>query len=201
MYQLGWYLRLYQDLFRNDQQSPLELLQNFLTIPLIFSVTALQWSNATCELAPSQPNCADFSMPDNMSVTASAAKSASRFMGVKWVIVLFIAVGTFVVMCPGALLAWIISRREALPFDPSNYPDKDAMSLFGSGQGAHQSNSSGSFIYRPLNFERQKIRLRADVHGQQLVLHIRDDQREQEGVELVEASSRAGVAQAQERGV
>lgn len=36
MFMLGWILRLYQDRFRNGQQSPLALLHNFLTIPLQF---------------------------------------------------------------------------------------------------------------------------------------------------------------------
>ena len=47
LFQLGFVLRLTQDDFSDDKESPLNLLRGFLTIPIQFSTIAWQWVNAT----------------------------------------------------------------------------------------------------------------------------------------------------------
>ena len=133
MFQLGWYLRLYQDRFPDDQKNPLALLQNFISIPLLFAVTALQWSNATCELDPGQQGCTNFSMPDNLQTTASPATIDPRFLGELWPIALFMGIGSLVLLWHGAILAWIILHPSPLRHVPSDFPDEDTISPVGSG--------------------------------------------------------------------
>jgi hypothetical protein len=133
MFQLGWYLRLYQDRFTDDQKNPLALLQNFISIPLLFTVTALQWANATCELDPRQQGCTDFSMPDNLRTTASPATIDPRFLGEPWPVALFMGIGSLVLLWHGAILALIILHPSPLRHVPSDFPDKDTISPIGSG--------------------------------------------------------------------
>src|SRR5277367_886335 len=47
LFQIGWGLRLSQDDFPDDKDSPLNFLRGFLTIPIQFSTVAWQFVNAT----------------------------------------------------------------------------------------------------------------------------------------------------------
>ena len=129
MFSLGWYLRLYQDRFHDDKETPSALLRNFLTIPLQFATTALQWSNATC---PSPLlGCEKFPMPLNLTASATSAQIQHRFKGKLWTLVLFMAIGGAVVVWIGSMLGWILVHKDPLRFNPSGVPDLDFASLAG----------------------------------------------------------------------
>jgi hypothetical protein len=131
MYSLGWYLRLYEDDFSGDQQNPMFLLENFLTIPLLFSITAFQWANATCQGLEQQTFC-DFIMPSNLITNASAASISYRFMGQPWTVYVFYAVGAVALLWPGCILGWIVLHKSMLKFKPSGFPPIDAALYSGS---------------------------------------------------------------------
>lgn len=129
MYELGWYLRLYEDQFRDDWQDPLNLLQNFLTIPIQFSTTALQFSNATLQAI--SPGSGIFSMPPELEATASAAQITPRFTGQLWAVCTFIAICSALVLWAGCILWWILFNKTRLLTDPSAFPEWDIVSKSG----------------------------------------------------------------------
>jgi hypothetical protein len=126
--QLGWYLRLYEDRFSDDGQSPLNLLQNFLTVPIQFSTTALQFSNAT--LQAEFPGSDIFQIPSDLETTASAAQITPRFIGQLWTVCVFIAICSVLVLYAGCILGWILFQ-EPLLTDPSAFPEFDILSKSG----------------------------------------------------------------------
>jgi len=129
MFMLGWSLRLYQDRFNPDRQNRLNLLQNFLTIPLQFGTTAFQSANTTCQ-SP-HPNCATFLMPQNLTANASSAQIQHQFRGKHWTMALFMAIGGAVVLWAGSVLGWILVHKDPLRFIPSGIPDLDSATLSG----------------------------------------------------------------------
>ena len=126
--ELGWYLRLYEDRFSDDEQSPLNLLQNFLTVPIQFSTTALQFSNAT--LQAEFPGIDIFPIPSDLETTASAAQITPRFIGQLWTVCVFIAICSVLVLYAGCILGWILFQ-EPLLTDPSAFPEFDILSKSG----------------------------------------------------------------------
>ena len=154
LFSLGWYLRLYEDRFSKDQQSPLFLLKNFLTIPLLFSVTAYQWSNATCQSLPQQLwsnlNCKDFPMPDTLLTNASATNISYRFVGQHWTMYVFYAVGGIMVLWPGCMLLWILLQKPTLKFISSGFPPVDAALYSGNNASNQQGTQSFSHIVERL---------------------------------------------------
>jgi hypothetical protein len=128
MFELGWYLRLYKDQFGDDGQSPLNQLRNFLTIPIQFSTTALQFSNAT--LQAEYPGTGIFQMPSDLETTASAAQITPRFIGQLWTVCVFVAISSVLVMWAGCILGWILFQKPLLT-DPSAFPELDIVSQSG----------------------------------------------------------------------
>jgi hypothetical protein len=128
MYELGWYLRLYQDEFGDDGQSPLNLLQNFLTIPIQFSTTALQFSNATLQAI--FPGAGSFSMPSYLETTASEAQVTPRFIGQLWTVSAFIGTCSILILWAGGILGWILFQKPVLS-DPSAFPEFDIVARSG----------------------------------------------------------------------
>ena len=129
MYELGWYLRLYEDQFNGAGQVPLNLLQNFLTIPIQFSTTALQFSNATLEAI--LPESGTFAMPSYLEATASGAQITPRFIGQLWTVCTFIAICNVLVLWAGCILGWILFNKTRLLTDPSAFPEWDIVSKSG----------------------------------------------------------------------
>ena len=129
MYEFGWYLRLYQDRFSDDKQSPLGLLQNFLAIPLQFAATALQWVNATCQ--PEGCNNLTFPIPQNLITIAASAQIQYRLRGEPWTMALFMGIGGAAVVWVGSMLVWMLFQKDPLRFNPSGFPDLDSAVLSG----------------------------------------------------------------------
>jgi hypothetical protein len=128
MFEIGWYLRLYKDQFRDDEQSPLNILQNFLTIPIQFFTTALESVNAT--LQATFPGDDLFPMPSDMETTASAAQITPRFIGQLWVVCAFIATCVVLVLYAGCILGWMLFQKPLLT-GPSAFPEFDIVSKSG----------------------------------------------------------------------
>lgn len=118
LFQLTWYLRLYQDRYKYDNQ-PLAYLRNFITIPLQFGTTALQMANATLT-ANNFTNL--IPIPADLEVTASGAQIITRFKGKVWTFCIFAAIGGSLILYSGLILGWILFQRPALLFNPSGFP-------------------------------------------------------------------------------
>jgi hypothetical protein len=143
MFELGWYLRLYEDQFNGAGQVPLNLLQNFLTIPIQFSTTALQYVNASLQNVASPGT---FAMPSYLEASASGAQITPRFIGQLWTVCTFIAVSSVLVSWAGCILGWIIFfNKDPLLTDPSAFPEWDIVSKSGcdAEHGSTRSTLSG----------------------------------------------------------
>jgi hypothetical protein len=72
----GWFLRLYQDEFKDDIESPLRLLEGLLIVQQQFTVNAWQYANAS--LAAIDPDSSTFALPPDLQATAAPAQYQYR---------------------------------------------------------------------------------------------------------------------------
>ena len=126
VYQLGWYLRLYQDDFNDDQQTPTNLLRNFITIPIQFYTTALQFSNAT--LQSEFPNSGFLPIPSELATTASSANIVARFKGKEWTWISFTAIASFLTL-RAVFLVFSFLFEMPPTIIPSAFPEINSIGL------------------------------------------------------------------------
>jgi hypothetical protein len=105
-FELGWALRLYAELFRDDHGSPEKLLQNLLTIPIHFSATAWELANSTVVAALGE-GVDSYALPADMATTASSAHLRPRQKAAKWTVDVFIGLGSALLLYSSVLLVWI----------------------------------------------------------------------------------------------
>jgi hypothetical protein len=108
MFELGWYLRLYEDQFHGDRQSPLDMLRNFITVPLQFYTTAMQAWNATKAAEGLTSLTGGVAMPDDMRTTVSTAHSEWRWKAPLSSVIPWIIITMILVLLCGAILFWIL---------------------------------------------------------------------------------------------
>jgi len=102
----GWALRLYSEVFSSDLGSPLELLQNFISLPIHFAATAWELANATTER--SNASSSAYTLPDEMVTTASGADQSERLRPARWAINIFTGLASTLVLYATALLGWTL---------------------------------------------------------------------------------------------
>lgn len=122
-FELGFYLRLETDDFPNDQQSPLQILRNFITVPLQFSTSALLALNATI---------GGFDLPEDMQATASAAMGRWRWKAQLWTVTLWIGIAGILVVSSGAMILWILIQKP-MAVKSTAFPLLDNLCRAGSG--------------------------------------------------------------------
>jgi hypothetical protein len=122
-FELGFYLRLENDDFPNDQQSPLQILRNVITVPLQFSTTALLYMNATI---------GGFDIPDAMQSTASAALGRWRWKAQLWTVATWIGVAGTLLLSSGTMILWILFQ-DLVEAKSTAFPSIDKVSLAGFG--------------------------------------------------------------------
>jgi hypothetical protein len=122
VYSITWLHRTYRGSFPDDQNSLVTNLHNLLSIPLQFTVTAVQFANYTTSL--------NFSMPADTMTTATSGWSASKLVIQLWTGWLFIgsAAALLIVVLVG--IGWILSLRTPLP-RASGIGDLDTLRLAG----------------------------------------------------------------------
>jgi hypothetical protein len=118
-FELGFYLRLGMDDFPNDQQSPLQILRNFITVPLQFYTTALQYMNVTV---------GGVDIPDDMQATASAALGRWRWKAQLWAVAIWIGIAGILLLSSGGMILWILFQ-DPVPVNPTAFPSFDTVSL------------------------------------------------------------------------
>jgi hypothetical protein len=112
LFELGWQLRLYAELFKDDHDSPETMLKNLLTIPIHFSATAWDLANATMEKVPG--NTLDYSLPNELVTTAASARVRRRLRAAEWTVYVFIVLGVAMLGYVLALLAFILVAWNGL---------------------------------------------------------------------------------------
>ena len=138
MYGLGWGLRLYKDLYPNDEGPPLEILYNFMAIPFQFATTAIHYG------------LGDDHLPDDMRTNATIATVYYRAIADPWVLYLYTAVALFmsawciVVLFVACLLA------KATP-KSSKFPEVDLITEHIGGNKKHKVNGVESVVLSNVN--------------------------------------------------
>lgn len=115
---MAWKYRTYTEFFP-DKQLHVELLQNFLSVPLQFAITAMQFANYTLALPEDKRT-----FPPELLTTATGGRSIKRFVSQPWTVLVFIAAGTTVVMLSGVGFWWILTQPHPLP-KPSGIVELD----------------------------------------------------------------------------
>lgn len=114
LFQIGWVLRLSQDDFPDDKDSPLNFLRGFLTIPIQFSTVAWQFVNSTVYASDSQSTL--YALPPDLDTTASAAQVTYRTVSTKpWVVYVFMAVVVILLLWSNSLFAYMFSQKTVVP--------------------------------------------------------------------------------------
>jgi hypothetical protein len=114
LFQIGWVLRLSQDDFPDDKDSPLNFLRGFLTIPIQFSTAAWQLVNAT--VYASDPESTLYALPPDLDTTASAAQVTYRTLSTKpWVVHVFMAAVVIMLLWNYSLFAYMFWQNTIVP--------------------------------------------------------------------------------------
>ncbi|KAF4926616.1 hypothetical protein CGCVW01_v002857 [Colletotrichum viniferum] len=106
---MAWKYRTYTEFFP-DNEMHVELLQNFLSVPLQFAITAMQYANYTLALPADKRT-----FPPELLTTATGGRSIKRFVSQPWTVLVFIAAGSSVVMLTGFGFWWILKQPDPLP--------------------------------------------------------------------------------------
>jgi hypothetical protein len=115
LYDLGWVLRLYHDLFPSDTKTPINLLQNILIIPIHFSTAAWEYTNATFASNPIATELGLFALPTDLARSVSGARRSPRVMAVPWSVYVFISTASMLLLYGLAILLWIMAQTQAFP--------------------------------------------------------------------------------------
>jgi hypothetical protein len=108
-YSLTWLLRLYDDSFPDDENTPLRHLQNFVSIPQQFMVTCVQFINY------SAPFLTGFDMPRELETTVVSGTSTERFVGQVWTVWLFISASAVTMLGIGTVFLYVLMENTAMP--------------------------------------------------------------------------------------
>ncbi|KAK2740957.1 hypothetical protein CKAH01_18556 [Colletotrichum kahawae] len=106
---MAWKYRTYTEFFP-DNEMHVELLQNFLSVPLQFAITAMQYANYTLALPADKRT-----FPPELLTTATGGRSIKRFVSQPWTVLVFIAGGSSVMMLTGFGFWWILKQPNPLP--------------------------------------------------------------------------------------
>jgi len=120
---LGWLLRVDDDFFSDDAQTPQSQLRNFLTIPLQFMVTCWQYANYTAA-ADGLHNL--FPMPSDTVARARSGRLGQRFVVLGWTTQVFVGSGAALLLLSGGLFVWLFARADPLP-QSSGIPELDIL--------------------------------------------------------------------------
>ncbi|KAJ0160038.1 hypothetical protein CTA2_8661 [Colletotrichum tanaceti] len=136
---MAWKYRTYTEFFP-DNQMHVELLQNFLAVPLQFAVTAVQYANYT--LALPLPEGKRTLLPPELLTRATGGRSIKRFVSRPWTVVVFVASGALVVSLSGVGFWWILSQPHPLP-KPSGIAELDFVGRISDLQARRREGGRG----------------------------------------------------------
>ncbi|KAK3936514.1 hypothetical protein QBC46DRAFT_357414 [Diplogelasinospora grovesii] len=120
---LTWLLRLEHDLYSSDKNTPVTYLQNFLAVPLQFTVSCIQYANYT-----SGDAAGTWAMPDEFKTQAIFGTSDNRIYGPPGPTISFIAVAVATDLIFAAMIFWMLVQGRPLRATPP-INDLDLISL------------------------------------------------------------------------
>ncbi|KAI9164058.1 hypothetical protein HJFPF1_05693 [Paramyrothecium foliicola] len=115
-YALNWVHRVYGEIFTDEENTLATVLQNFLSIPIQFAVTAHQLANYTIGRDETlRLFLGDFPLPEDMITTATGGVSTQRLVIKDWTGWTFIAVDGAVLMIVFLGIICILQHQIPLP--------------------------------------------------------------------------------------
>jgi len=121
---LAWLIRLYDDDYPDDSTTPMTYLQNFLAVPLQFTLACVILLNSTGLGTPANPSSSW--LPDEMITTATGGVLIPRFVVRVWTWAVFLSLGGALILLAVGILTWIFMCKAALP-RTSGFPELDIM--------------------------------------------------------------------------
>jgi len=115
LFQLGWLLRLYQDDYGDDKESPLTYLRGFLTIPLQFYTAAFIYANATSARNGISIEGIDLSLPSDLVTKVSAALTRPRAIAKQWTFWVFTGTASVLILWCWSIFVWILKQETISP--------------------------------------------------------------------------------------
>ena len=187
LFQIGWFLRLYQDEFPDNKYTPLNFLRGLLTVPIQFTVTAWQFVNAT--VSALDPESTSYALPDDLKTTASSARRTYRALtAMPWIVYTFIAMVSVLLLCGNIILTFAWSQKMVAP-NTSSFSEVDASSKSAHSltqqplqdyssalQNARLGNASSGKIVRGVKNKRIRVVEIDDVrHNEKCILLVVTD--------------------------
>ena len=150
LFQIGWLLRLYQDDYRDDKETPLTYLQGFLTIPVQFYTAAFEYANATYARNAITLEGTYLNIPSDLETEVSAALIKFRVQAKDWTFWVFCGVVSMLMLWCGIIFVWILIQRPAFPnissFAEINFGSKWFLpNSQGSVDGDSRQSGAGNF--------------------------------------------------------
>jgi hypothetical protein len=115
LFQIGWLLRLYQDDYRDDKETPLTYLQGLLTIPVQFYTAAFEYANATYARNAITLEGNYLNVPSDLETEVSAALIKFRVQAKDWTFWVFCGVVSVLTLWCGIIFVWVLSQEAAFP--------------------------------------------------------------------------------------
>jgi hypothetical protein len=145
LFQTGWLLRLYQDDYRDDKETPLTYLQGLLTIPVQFYTAAFEYANATYARNAIILEGNYLNVPSDLETKVSAALIKFRVQAKDWTFWVFCGVVSILMLWCGIIFVWILIQETAFPnissFAEINFGSKWFLP---SSQGSGDSRQPGT---------------------------------------------------------
>jgi hypothetical protein len=113
LYQLGWILRLYMDVFPADTKPPTDPLESMVVIPIQFSTAA--WKKINSSWGSLFPNWTSYALPADLVTSVSTVRRTARVMAVPWSVYTFVGVLSAVYLYSLGLFLWLMWQREDIP--------------------------------------------------------------------------------------
>jgi hypothetical protein len=143
---LGWGLRLYDELFTQDNQTAHSYLHNLVLIPLGFCLPAWELANATAEafatgvdLVTTNSNNENgyYPLPDQLATKASSALAVPRLKAEPWTVWAFVALSGVLLLYAVAIFVWIVVWPGEL-LETTAFAEVDAARRLVSGEPVGQ---------------------------------------------------------------
>jgi hypothetical protein len=141
----GWFLRLYQDEFKNDTGSLIRLLQGILIVQQQFTVNAWQYANAS--QAAKDPNSTTYAIPPDLMATAAAAQYQYRAIA-KYpanTVYTFMVIGFSLLVFWVSLVCFVVRSRVGVPH-ASQFPEVDLSSRSGYPSAPNLPNGASNVL-------------------------------------------------------
>lgn len=125
LFNMGLTLRMYKDLFTNDDETPRGLLINLILLPIHFSTSGWHFANSSEANKNDGTPRAYLPVPDETNSTAAAASIVPRVASAPWTVYIFIVLSGTILLYSIAILAWASLKSNHNPPNTSSFSEID----------------------------------------------------------------------------